>query len=381
MSKFCIVPWTHIEVSPSGDVRPCCEYESSMGNISHNDNNIIDVWNNDLFKQLRQDYLNGVNPAGCAKCTQCEDVGIKSRRQYENKKYKHLFNKATSVTADDPAMMDIKFGNICNIKCRICSSKNSHVWKKDEIKLFGFTTIEDNRQPWVDIDSRWDELSEFIDNLEVLYISGGEPLLIKKNYQFLQACIEKNKSKDISVRILTNGTIALEPKLIEILKQFKHVYIGYSIDDLGEKFNYQRNPAKWDKVETNFINALKNDFIHFGISYSISVFNVLSGEEFINWCNQINFPVKNIVKNFVRHPNHFDISMLMPNEKEQIIKKLGDNIIDNDIKNYLLSTFTNHSLGDVRNNRIQIITGIDDLRNEKFNQVFPELNQILRISI
>jgi len=379
MSKFCIVPWAQIEVSPSGDVRPCCEYESSMGNINHRDSSIIEVWNNDRFKQLRQDYLNGVEPVGCAKCQQCEDVGIKSRRQYENKKYKHLFDRAVSADALAPAMMDIKFGNICNIKCRICSSKNSHVWKRDEKQLFGFTTIEDAPQSWVDIDSRWSELSAFIDNLEVLYISGGEPLLIKKNYEFFRACIEKNKSKNISVRILTNGTIALEPELIELLKHFKHVYIGYSIDDLGEKFNYQRNPAKWDRVEKNFIDALKYNFIHVGISYSISIFNVLSGSEFIKWCDNIKFPTGNIVRNFVRHPNHFDVSMLMPEEKEQILTLLGNNVIDNDIRNYLTSTFTNHSLANVRDNRIKIIKGIDQLRNEQFNQVFPELNRILKI--
>jgi radical SAM protein with 4Fe4S-binding SPASM domain len=380
MSNFCIVPWTHIEISPSGDIRPCCEYESSMGNINDKDSSIIEAWNNDRFKQLRQDYLDGVNPKGCAKCQQCENVGIKSRRQYENKKYKHLFDKAVSVDASAPAMMDIKFGNICNIKCRICSSKNSHVWKRDEKQLFGFTTIEESSQSWVEIDSRWNELSEFVDNLEVLYISGGEPLLIKKNYEFLRACIEKNKAKNISVRILTNGTITLESELIEILKHFKHVYIGYSIDDLGEKFNYQRNPAKWDKVEKNFLDALSNNFIDIGISYSISIFNVLSGSEFIKWCNDIKFPTEKIIRNFVRHPNHFDISMLTPEEKEQILKLLGNNIIDNDIKNYLTSTFTNHSLADVRDNRIKIITGIDQLRNEQFGYIFPELNQILRIN-
>lgn len=381
MSKFCIVPWTQIEIGPSGSVRPCCEYESYMGSINNRDSSIIDIWNNDLFKNLRQDYLNGIDPKGCAKCKQSEDVGITSRRQYENKRYSHLHGKASSVNADTPAMIDVKFGNICNIKCRICSSKNSHVWKKDEKELFGITTLDDVSQNWTDIDSNWEELSNFIDNLEVLYISGGEPLLIKKNYKFLSECVKKDKSKNISVRILTNGTIELEPELIEILKNFKYAYIGYSIDDLGEKFNYQRNPAKWHKVEQNFINALNNDFIHFGISYSISIFNVLSGAEFTKWCSDIKFPIDNVVRNFVRHPNHFDISMLMPEEKEQIVKRLGNNVIDNEIKYYLTSTFTNHSLTDVRNNRIKVITGIDRLRNESFDKVFPELNQILRISI
>ena len=81
-----------------------------------------------LSKNIRQDFKDGKQLEACKNCWKEEEAGIQSKRQREN-----FFWKDTPH--DRLTVMDLKLGNICNSKCRICSSFASSQWAAEEIAL------------------------------------------------------------------------------------------------------------------------------------------------------------------------------------------------------------------------------------------------------
>ena len=65
--------------------------------------------------------------------------------------------------------------------------------------------------------------------------------LIKRHFDILQTLVDKGRAKDISISYNTNGSIY--PKdYIDLWKQFKSVQVFFSVDGVGERFNYIRHP-------------------------------------------------------------------------------------------------------------------------------------------
>lgn len=369
-NNFCVVPFVQMEVGPFGDFRPCCEYQGSLGNIKKQ--SFFKAFNSNPVNHLRKQFNNNEIPKGCKTCFVKEQTGVYSRRQQENKMY-----NIEDIT-DSPIMLDLKFGNRCNMKCRICCTENSHLWESDELEIFG-RPLKTQKNNWVDIPERWNELELLIDNLQTIYISGGEPLLLKENFRLIEQCVEKDKAKNIFLRIVTNGSVRIPEKVLELFKNFKKVTIMYSIDDIGNRFTYQRHPIKFEKVENNFKDILNYDFLDIRITYSVSIYNCLSGQDFTNWCDKLGYPVENIYVNFVTNPSQYDISMLSDNHKKLVVKELKDNIIDQKIQQYI---FAQHNENDVDENtklRQLLISKLDKLRSESFNKTFPKMSEILNV--
>lgn len=368
--NFCVVPFTQMEIGTTGKVRPCCEYNGFVGNI--NDNSFLDTFNNEQFQELRDQFTNNIAPEGCKKCFTQEAASIESRRQQEN-------TKCSNITTPVPIKLDLKFSNICNMKCRICDSNNSRLWEKEETIIFGRPNNKGQSGKWIYNLDRWKELEGFINTLETFYISGGEPLLVKENFQFIQQCIEQNKAKDITLRIITNGSVKIPEKILEYFKQFKSVELMYSIDDIDDRFTYQRYPIKFSKVENNFKDILKHDYLKVSLIYTVSIHNCLSGQLFLEWCDSIGIPHSNIFVNFVGDPDYYDISVLSQQDKDKIVEHLTDNYIDNQIKQYLTTQFREVNLEYINDIRNKIIDKVDKLRNQKFSKLFPIMAEILKL--
>jgi len=370
MSNICIVPWSQIDLGAMGMIRPCCEYDGFVGDL--NEQTILEAYLGEKYTQVRQDFLDGKFPEGCRKCMLQEQAGLESRRIQENRKYSNYLSKIKSTLPWDPFLIDIKLGNKCNMKCRICASTNSHLWEPDEQELFGYLRNQGRNAQWFKNDKVWSELKLGLGQLDTLYISGGEPFIIKENFELLSHLIDNGRAEYVQVRIITNGTVKLTTKMIDIFKQFKSVSLMYSIDGVEDEFTYQRHPVKWNKVADNFIDALQYDFLDISVVYTVSIFNCLSSQQFLDWC-----PTKNIFVNFVRDPFVFDLSVLTDYQKEQVTNRLSDNIIDTQIKKYMTTTFRN--VDNIEEQRNHYINGIDKIRNESFKDTFPIVAEILNV--
>ena len=136
---FCVLPWISLEASPIGTVRPCCladdEILDNAGNkFELSTADFADIQNSRHMRQLRQQFLDSEQPQTCRKCWSEERSGRTSKRMHTLDRLKHM-GISDDWTADAKPLMflDLKLGNICNLKCRICGSWSSSQFATEEL--------------------------------------------------------------------------------------------------------------------------------------------------------------------------------------------------------------------------------------------------------
>ena len=144
MIKGCILPWIHLYGDVQGQYKLCCHIASPAYNMGSYQEPISSIFNNEKYKKIRTQMLSGNIPEMCKKtCYDIEDLGGESNRQQVNKRFgkfaklQDYTNKDGSVN-NNPIYLDIRFGNKCNFKCRICGPFASSAWFKDAQKISEF---------------------------------------------------------------------------------------------------------------------------------------------------------------------------------------------------------------------------------------------------
>ena len=306
-NKFCVLPWVSLEASPIGTVRPCClateEIRDNLGNkFDLNNASLNDITNSNDMNRMRKAFLNGWKPDVCKRCWSEEDAGRTSKRMHTLDRLKDILKKETIWTEDpkDLYFLDLKLGNICNLKCRICGSWSSSTYAGEELKALpkeerktSFHREMVQKGAWPrQSNTFWKDLKEHVDTIRYLEFTGGEPFMIKEHFEFLNTLIDMNVSQNIEIHYNTNGTIY--PKEAEnIWYHFKHVEIAFSIDATKERFEYQRTEAKWNEVEANIakFKTLREQFTNISLQVcsTINIFNVMYLDELAEWIDKQGF--------------------------------------------------------------------------------------------
>lgn len=376
--SFCILPWISLESGAAGLVKPCCMYNTNMINENKQEFNLktdtLDTaWNSEYYRNLRQEFLDGKKPKGCSRCWKEEDSGKTSKRIRDNARFKHHI---TQDIINNPQIkyLDLKLGNICNLKCRICGTHSSSKWIAEQQHY----DREDNkdhehiRHNWPETNKTfWQELEQLLPTLEYIDFTGGEPFMIKEQFKLLKFCVEKGYSKNIGIHYNTNGTQLPNDALENIWPHFKSVDVQFSIDGIGNHFEYQRHPAKW-KTATEILQKFKDKQskqFTVGICHTINVFNVYYIPEFLKWAE--NFGI-GVYLNNLHYPDHYNVQCLPQIAKRRISEKLKDH------SNQNVKTFIDYMNQDVDgyNDWMKFVSWTqrkDEFRNEKFTNTFPEL--------
>ena len=296
--NFCILPFIHLYAKPDGACRLCCMANDSIGNYNVKFNSIEEVWNSPEYNEKRRHFLNGERLSECNECWENEDAGKVSKRQREMQQWEHVFEqKDIDNFAHDthPRYLDLRFGNLCNLKCRMCGVWASSQWEKDIRNLS--TTENDptvidafaqhgdidktSTMDWFTNNSLWEELDNIAKGIEEVYFTGGEPTLIEE-HKFLL-----NKLRDINpkalIRYNTNLTNVTEDWL-KTLQGFDRVRVTASLDGVGPVNELIRYPSKWHKLEENFDKLMSiGDNIEPSISCAVQVLNAPKLSELYNW--------------------------------------------------------------------------------------------------
>jgi len=243
----CILPWISLETTPLGGVRPCCLYKGELPGLNLRTHTLEEAFNSSAMQELRETFEQGKQPGQCERCWIEEKAGKKSKREYMLEKFKHVPFEPNLI------FLDLKLGNICNLKCRICGSWSSSKWAQEQIAQFGDKHIAKQwlREGQWPRRSKgfWDNLDSLLPNLKYFEFTGGEPFLIKQHFDLLQRAVDQGHADEIDIHYNTNGTQF--PKQHEVWKHFKHVQIAFSIDNTGKRFEYERDGAKWRTVNRN----------------------------------------------------------------------------------------------------------------------------------
>ena len=323
-TKACVLPFIHLATHPNGVVTPCCQSDMSNGfSFSKNEDlNILgretlsQISNSKNFCGVRVKMLSGEEPKECAGCYKLERAGGISKRMYENEKYQHSLEELQEMVDKDGALkqldykvVELRIGNVCNLKCLTCNPMSSTKWNEDVAELpekfqSGFYSIDKSFSTWYK-DVKWyDELLDNAKNLEEIYINGGEPMLIKEHLYFLQKLCDLGLNSKIRLLYSINLTL-ITPKVIDLWKQFKNVQLNVSIDDLGKRNEYIRYPSKFDVTEAN-LDLLNGNSFDIRVTQTISALNVHNVGNFYEYFTQKGFKIEH---NYVYWPEYLHASL------------------------------------------------------------------------
>ena len=364
---WCPIPWNFQAVRSNGDLRVCCQANitKNKGVLRKSDgspynaaaDDLSEARNSDLMKIMRKNMFDGVWSNECGRCRAEEESGLVSRRNYEHdrwslRKEDVIEHTATDGTIDTDKLpvtyYDLRFGNLCNLACRMCGPQDSTGWYDDWNKLYDVEWFNDthgreqmfkqngkwvsNSYGWHDSDSFWKQIEANAGNVQHVYMAGGEPLLIERHYEFLERCIENGAAANMLIEYNTNMT-TMPSRVINLWKNFKMIQLGASIDGYGKVLEYQRYPAEWSKVWRNIQKVdAEVDSINAWFAYTVTAYNVLHMPEFMKWklsesglTKFNNTNRRPIVTHHVAHnPPYLNIRVLPAAFKELVVERFNE---------------------------------------------------------
>ncbi|MES2622694.1 MAG: twitch domain-containing radical SAM protein [Bacteroidota bacterium] len=398
---FCMAPWLQLHAQTNGKVAPCCMASVSNGNelgdLRQNPN-LEDSWNSENMKQLRLNMLQGKKSSICTHCYDYEKAGKFSERNQYNRDYKHQHFKVSAVMEDgslkglDVPLVDIRFSNKCNYKCRICDSVYSSLWHEEEAKTGKIPGLPSTKEMKVANDETafWKSYKRLLKNVKRLHFAGGEPLFMDEHYEALEYLISIGKT-DVTLSYNTNFSTLRYKKynVVDLWNKFEKVDVWASLDMMGDKGDYQRKGQKWDNIEENIRTVQsKCTSVLFGINATVSIFNVLDIPFFYQYMVEHKFVQPDRLNLYLLFdPPYMNITNLTPALKTEVVERF-----DAFEKTYLntlsdTSNIRNHAKAVVSYMMSENGTGqkefahwvhaIDAVRNEKFETTFPELVEMV----
>ena len=275
--------------------------------------------------------------------------------------------------------LDLRLGNLCNLKCRMCWPGASSKWLED------WPMELDEGYHWPDHPHVWEQLEPFLDTVEKIYLTGGEPTLSQGCNTLYEMCIKKDVAKNIVLSITTNLTNVPE-KLIEYWKHFKKVEIGGSIDAYGKLNRYIRYPSDWATIDKNLRKWIDISKEYPTISLTrtnttVQMYNILNLSELLDYFTELR-SVSPIDIHFgfyqLTSPPEFSIHLL-PKE----LKKLATNRLhkykQKNVNKYkvrdIISYMHQKDLSDKFITFVKHTNDLDKKRNENLFDVVPEYKQ------
>lgn len=402
---FCALPWVSLETRSEGRVAPCCLSSQCVakadgsGDFYLYKDSIEDAFFSVHTERLRKNLLNNVADKNCDACWIAEKSGIESKRQRENQRYPEILAQLKNGIAPkaEPIRLDLKLGNLCNLKCRICCPASSSKWTEEFVSLYGSDQLprnsvelsqmpeEESRQlmmRWTETSPEfWPTLEKWLPNLRGFEFFGGEPFLIKKHFELIETSVKRGFSKRQTLHYNTNGTIYPEHAAQNLFPHFESITVFFSVDGIGSQFEYMRHGAKWDTVLQNIEKFRANTNAYIGVGPTISNFNIYYLPEFLEfWLNK-DTPV---FLNHLFHPTHFDIRAMPPELKKAVIKKLRS--VDPDrfakilLTDYegIISYMMSEDRSEYWPTFLLSLSQHDTYRAQSFASTFPEFSALMR---
>lgn len=382
---FCILPWMHLATNASGNLRVCCNSTPGKNFILRNgtkrpykitDGDMQDFWHSDTMKTIRHELLNDQRPPMCERCFREEDSGVRSARMAWNEKYMFDYEQTTTPELS-VQYIDIRLGNLCNLKCRMCNPYASNQWVDEwhlvEQQLDDSEIKRLSSMDWPNDDAVAVNLLKLANTIDEIYLTGGEPTLALSQYKLFDKLIELDLAKNITLKYNTNCT-NLPKKLVDYWQHFKKIKINASIDALGDLNRYIRYPTGWALVEKNlatFVEMSKQGKIDLQVHCTVQVYNVLQLDKLFDYLTDLS--ITDIHLNILDHPEYLNVRVLPENLKKLAIERLQPYL---HIKR--VTSLIDYMMAEDWNNKwpafIKYTTTLDASRDEAISKLVPELN-------
>jgi organic radical activating enzyme len=324
-SNFCALPFGHTTVNTSGNFLVCCVHSPpAVDTININQDNYTSWQNSNYLNQVRQSFKENKQHPGCSVCWQHENKSQPSLRTKSQKEYKLL---RVTDSSNKIVNLEIQLGNLCNLKCLMCNENESSAILAENIQL----KINQHNQK----DFRWsntgfDNLKEMImDGPQVINVRGGEPLYNKELLTLIEEIPEHICSNTL-LHITTNAT-QWSKRWQAALEKFRIIRFMFSVDAVGELYEYIRFPGHWNTTCNNIkqMACIKNN--RSLIYCVVQNLNILSIGDVIMWAKEQNLHLQ--LEQLI-NPEWLSITNLPGSLKVEAVDYL-DNILSWDIEYHI----------------------------------------------
>lgn len=376
---ICILPWISINTNPHGTVRACGRSSPIDNTSSLKRTDIESAWNSEYFKNLRLDMLKGIKNHNCKNCHLQEYLGGISKRhnvnaefQIDEKLLKDITNADGSVNGK-PKYIDLRIGNICNLKCVHCFTGNSSKWYEDKLLLDKYENTPNLKfnNDWISEKGNvWSWIKKNIDDIVCINVLGGEPFVHKDHLNFLDWCVI-NKKTHLHLKYITNG-ISLTPDLINKLQKFNKVDLGISLDAIEKTAEFLRFPTNWNKLYS-ILQIINNRLGSAYLNWTCYNLNIYRLSETYEFCRE-HFPnVEFKFSNYVTTPVHLSVQNLPENFKYIIADKVMHIPNSNFYVNFMLqdSLWAEHN-----QTLLNYLNDLDKQRKTNWYKTLPEIARL-----
>jgi MoaA/NifB/PqqE/SkfB family radical SAM enzyme len=356
-----------------------------------------EIWNDAPMREMRKNMLADKPCKECGDCYEQEAAGFASMRNNSNKNFGQHIHEIDATRPDGSLpdfklhYWDVRFSNICQLKCRSCGSIFSSRWYDDDVKLWG-----KELRPRVQFAGRheedvWEQMQEHIPHLDQIYFAGGEPLIMEEHNRILKLLIEKGNT---NVRLIYNTNLNelryKRESVLDLWKHFPNVCVAASLDDMGARAEIIRSGTNWAQVEQN-IRDLKRECPHidFMISPTLSVMNIWNFTKFHRYMVDSGFiEAKDFNLNILQGPKEYRIDLLPQDTKLRFKQEFEEHIawlepLDSIQRavggfkgaiEFMMATDNSHLLGEFW----ETTSDMDWSRDERLILAVPELAEILQ---
>lgn len=298
------------------------------------------------MKDIRARMLAGEKVDACRQCYQVEAYGGYSLRQQSNSSEQAREEEISLTSKNLPRFVDLKLNNRCNVKCRMCQPRDSHLiyneFKKigeahPEFQNFSNTQLTDPdlRIPLDEVPD-WsrspvfrESFRKLVPDLTMLSLVGGEPLILDETYELLEM-IAENAPGRVIVAITTNLVHLPADRLAKVIPFTANTLFNISLDAVGDELFYLRYPTSFEKVRANFEILQKlpgKKRLQF--SPTAQVYNVLTLDKIYKFVESLlaegnDFSNTPVNLRFLEFPVHLNIRILPPSVRDEAIRKLTE---------------------------------------------------------
>jgi pyruvate-formate lyase-activating enzyme len=429
---FCFAKWHHTTIYlQTGQTHSCYHPSPHTIPLLEIAINPSALHNTNQKKDERSAMLRGEQPKGCQYCWNIEALGdsyISDRKErnasiYTKERFEDI--KAEPLANINPEYIEISFGNECNFKCGYCHPRYSSSYYK-EIKDHGpydmvknhrndinwFNIYEEETNPYVD--AWWAWWPEVKKTLNILRITGGEPLLQASTWRLLED-IDANPLPNIELNL--NSNLGVKPVLVErfankvnkLVKEgkIKTFKLFTSMDTWGPRAEYIRTGLDLEVWEKNFDTYLTKTTLPITFMTTFNILTVcnfkLLLEKILEWRTKYNSDDQNKWQRirfdtpYLKEPLQYDMNILPKTEfmpyMYETLAYIQDNLDDKDrtkfsqmeydkfdrvVKYMETSSYSNEKIKEGRKDFYNWFTEYDRRRGTDFINTFPELKDFYK---
>lgn len=297
--------------------------------------------------KMRDLMQKGEKPSECDYCWKVESMGpdfvsdrVFKSLQFTSAEMKKWYEDPPE-TRIVPPTIEVMFDRTCQFACSYCNANFSTEWAKD-IKKHGHYELETQgggafkhdgsinncyeKETNPFIKAWWDWWPELAEELRVLRITGGEPLMSNDVWKLFDKVIEEKRTFEVGVNTNLGAKEAIIDKLIEKSHGMHRLTIFTSMETVDKQAEYIRDKLDYEHWKNNCERIFEESNVkRLVVMMTINALCLFGITDFLDqmleWKHKYNKSI-GLSVNFLRFPAFMSVTVLPDHIRERMWQDL-----------------------------------------------------------